>query len=254
MANDMTFFDQTAGDFVELSPEDKKKVEEFKKQGMAEETRGLPLVLPRVNMLHQGSAMFQLEADGTPVKAFNAVIVHVEPQRAWWRYRYGTPESKSGDGFPDCYSRDLYKPDVGSRQKQFDNCGQCPNDKFGSDVLPDGTQGRGKACKEVRRLFFIMEGHVAPHWMAIPPTSLKALRSYFTLLKDKKVERPQLAITNFALKTAENAGGVEYSELTLSFVKELPAPWIPMIMASKQEIERLLTTAAPISQGEYHNQ
>lgn len=246
---EMTFFDSVAGDLSDVSAEDKALLESFKKEGMKEEMKGLPITAPRVDILHAGANAFKFcEApeEEQIKKSFSGIIIHVDPQRAYWK-------KEPGDGgtgqMPDCYSRDLVKPDAGGAEVQSPDCASCPWNQFGSD--PKG--GRGKACKEVRRVFFLPEGKLDAHVMNVPPTSLKSLKTYFTFLAEHKIPRPQMAITKFSAKAAENKDGTDYTELQLTYQKPVDERLLLLVLQMKKGIEEMTRAAAPISRDEFHN-
>lgn len=239
---EMTFFDQVAGDLTEVGAEDKAILEAFKKEGMKEELKGLPITAPKVEILHAGANAFKFtEApeEEQIKKSFLGVIIHVDPQRAYWE----KDVTEGGTGqMPDCFSRDLVKPDTESAKQQAADCASCPHNQFGSD--PKG--GRGKACKEVRRLFFLPEGKLDAHVMNVPPTSLKALKTYFTFLRENRIERPQLVITKFGTKGAENKEGTDYTELVLTFNKKVDERLLLLVLQMKKSIEDMTRHATPM--------
>lgn len=247
---ELTFFGQI-GKELTLTPEQEASVAALRKEGMGQEMRGLPIVYPRIEILHQGTAMFKFKETDETVKTFKGVFIHVEPSKVWWPTKYGAAKQEGDDGFPACFSRDLIEPDKDAKDPQAPRCAGCPQNEWGSDVKSDGSQGRGRACKEVRRIFLMAEGHLSPHWMAVPPSSLKALSSYFITIRDKGFQKPQEVVTTFSLKTVENKDGVEYSELSLALGEVLPITVLAMIADWKKKIMEMLTTAAPIQRDEY---
>lgn len=245
----LTFFNEV-GNQMAMSPEAQAEVDAFAAKGIGEEAKGLPITLPRLTIVHTGVAQFRNETDGDMYKSFNGVIVHVEQQRVWWKNKFGSAP-KGEKTLPECFSRDLDAPDRDSKEPQSPKCGTCKQAQWGTDIKPDGTPGKGQACKENRRLFVMIEGHSAPYWIPIPPSSLKSLGAYFLLLRDKKLGRPQEVVTRFALKNVDNADGIKYSELELSFVGKLPPGFVYLAIQEKKEIEQMVKTAAPLSKEEF---
>jgi hypothetical protein len=251
---DVGFFDAVSKDLAPISEEEKKALAEFRKEGVKEEAKGLPMVAPQIEILHQGACAFKfVEAsdDDQLQKSFEAILLHVEPQRAWWKTSIGEKKDggdKSTTGqMPDCWSRDLVVPDPQSAEKQSERCDTCKFNEFGSDR----KNGRGKDCKEVRRLFVMPVGKLDPHVINTPPSSLKSLKKYFTFLQEKGLGRPQFVLTKFSLKTVPNKDGVDYSELQLTYVKALPENVAFMAMTSKKALEEMLRSARPITSAEY---
>lgn len=252
---EMTFFEEIAGDLTPLSEADQKAIADFRKEGMKEEAKGLPILAPRIDILHQGAAAFKFREeteDRQLQKTFQGILLHVDPQRAWWESgigeggKDGKAAGASGQ-VPDCYSRDLIVPDPASVKQQAARCDQCPHNQFGSDR----KGGRGKDCKEARRVFLMVEGKLDPHVMTVPATSLKSLKKYFTFIAERSLGRPQCVLTKFSLATVANKEGTEYSELVLTFVKPLDERVVFLALQAKRGLEDMLKTAVPITRGDY---
>jgi len=94
-----------------------------------------------------------LTIGGTPMKnnKVEAVIIHSVFENQWYKERYD-PNNPTP---PHCYalgeSDDDLKPHLESAEPQAPNCRDCAKNQWGSD--PGG--GKGKACKNVRRLAMI---------------------------------------------------------------------------------------------------
>jgi len=74
-------------------------------------------------------------------------------------------------------------PSDGSPTKQHDNCKDCPKNEWGSD--PQG--GKGKACKNTRRLILVPTNATekTPVWvLSVSPTGLKHFDKYANTLAD----------------------------------------------------------------------
>lgn len=250
----MSFFDSIAKDIGPLDEKEKAELAQFQKGGMKEEAKGLPVIAPKIEMLHQGAAAFKFvdaaDENDQIKKSFNAILLHVDPQRAWWETGIG--EKKEGQTsqtgqMPDCFSRDLIVPDPTSTKRQAERCDVCPHNQFGSDR----KGGRGKDCKEARRVFVMVEGKLDPHVLTVPATSLKAMKKYFTFLAEKGIARPQFVLTKFSVITTENKEGTEYSELVLTYVNKIPEQVVMLALQAKRGLEEMLKTAVPIQKGDY---
>ena len=245
---EMSFFNQIGSEMAPLTEEQQAEVKALREAGMAEESKGLPISYPRIKMLHQDAKAFQFVSTGEVKNEFRAIIVYVDAGRVWWEKPFGQGESGQ---MPDCFSRDLYSPDLAITHPQSKGCASCPNNQWGSDVRPDGTKGKGKACKEIRRLFVIPEGHISPHVISTPPSSLKALGSYFVTVRDRKFKAVQEVVTKFKLVTKNNDGGIAYSELALELGEKVPDQVLFMVADWKKKVEDLIVSAAPVSREEY---
>lgn len=250
---ELTFFEQIADEMVVLNDDEKKALAEFKKEGMKEEAKGLPITAPKIEMLHQGAAAFKFVEEQDEnlqiKKSFLGIVLHIQPQRAWWKAALGEAgkDGAAANQMPDCHSDDLVVPKAESAEKQSERCDSCQWNQFGSDR----KGGRGKDCKEARRMFLMVEGKLDPHVMTVPATSLKNMKKYFTFLAEKNLGRPQFVLTKFSVATTENKDQIKYSELVMTFVKPLDERVALMAMQSKRGIEEMLKTAAPMSKSEY---
>lgn len=249
---EMTVFEEMAGG-ITLNEQEKKLLESFKEEGVKDDAKGLPVIAPRIDILHQGAAAFKFkeEPEETQLKkTFNGILLHIDPQRAWWESGIGEGKKDGGaqtGQVPDCYSRDLIVPDPESAKPQAKTCAECRFNQFGSDR----KGGRGKDCKEARRLFIQVEKKIDPHVMTVPATSLKSLKKYLTFISENNLKRPQCVLTKFSLITTANKEGTDYSELVLTFVKALPDSVVFMALQAKRGLEEMLKTAHPITKGDY---
>ncbi len=245
---EMSFFNQIDAELPVLSEEQEKAVAELREGGMAEESKGLPLTYPKIKIMHDDFKSFQFVSSGDVVKEFKAIIVCVEAGRVYWSTPMGQGEAGA---MPDCFSRDLYSPDPAIKEPQSKGCSSCPQNQWASDLKPDGTVGKGKACKEIRRIFVIPSGHLSPHRISIPPSSLRALGAYFVTVRDNKYKAVQEVVTTFKLITKDNKEGVSYSELALELGDRVPDKWLAMVADWKKKVEETLVTAAPVDREEY---
>lgn len=90
------------------------------------------------------------------------------------------------------------------------------SNQFGSD-----EDGRGKACKNVHRIYMLREDNPVPLILSLPPTSLKYMRDYIGKRILLKGMRCYEAVTKITLKKEKSAGGIAYSRAVFSFVGKL---------------------------------
>jgi len=106
---------------------------------------------------------------------------------------------------PDCASFDL----VTGIGDPGGDCGVCPFSQFGSD----SKGGRGQACNEIRFVFMLRPDSYIPAVVQIPPSSVKAITSYFLRLAGRAVP-PAVVITNLELERVMQGGsGLPYSRV-----------------------------------------
>ena len=156
--------------------------------------------LPQINIVHQ--AQLFTFPDETQLKEFEGIILDTNRINAWWDQSY---DETGGGTPPDCFSMNGIEPDLNCNMPQAKRCAECEKNKFGSD-------GRGKACKNMKRVHIMLEDEMLPHRLTLPPSNLKAIDMYISLLTSKGMPY-QLVVTNFKLKKAQNKDGIAFSEI-----------------------------------------
>ncbi|MCX4324204.1 MAG: hypothetical protein OSJ59_14740 [Lachnospiraceae bacterium] len=182
-------------------------------QTIAEEMDGLgALPFDRVKIPSGGGLAFELpgEDDENPESATEivGVILDHHPVNAYWREKFA-----GGNEQPDCSSFDG-KLGVDRETGEIKDCASCPYNQFGSD-------DKGKACKNVHRVFILREGNPVPLVLSLPPTSLKYMRDYIAKRVILKGFRCWQAVTKITLKKEKNAAGIAYSRAVFTFVGKL---------------------------------
>ncbi len=183
-------------------------------EAVAEEMDGLgEIPFDRVKIPSGGGISFELpgEDEGSPEAAQElvGVIIHHHPVNAYWAEKFAGSNEQ-----PDCSSMDG-KQGMARDTGELRNCAGCPYNKFGSD-------GLGKACKNVHRVYILQEGNPVPLILSLPPTSLKPMRDYIGKQILLKGMRCYDAVTKITLKKEKNAGGIIYSRAVFAFVGKLP--------------------------------
>ena len=139
--------------------------------------------------------------NAVPGNALDVVVVDYVMENQFYDGAY----DPNNPNAPICYAfgrdEDEMVPHEKSPQPQADSCASCPQNEWGSD--PQG--GRGKACKNVRRLAVIpanaVEDGVADAEMAyvkVPVTSVKGWAGYVN--QCAALDKPPLAfVTEIAV-------------------------------------------------------
>jgi hypothetical protein len=118
-----------------------------------------------------------------PVRALNVVIVGISPaiSKAWYAKAF-QPGVKVP--LPDCFSTDGETPDAASPNRQSELCSTCPKNQFESAISDDGTKGKGKACRDGRKIAVVPAGDIAnsiyggPMMLRLPVMSIPNLAKY----------------------------------------------------------------------------
>jgi len=177
---------------------------------MSDQMEGIEVRLPQIRIAHQ--AQIFIFPDGKKVETFRGVILDMNKANAYWAESF---EESGGGTPPTCSSLDGLAPEPGSEDIQSSSCLTCPQNKFGSGKKD------GKACKNMKRIHVLMDGSMMPFRLTIPPSNLKAVDLYVSLLTAQNIPY-QLIETEFSLRVAQNKEGIEYSELHLRNCGQAP--------------------------------
>lgn len=182
-------------------------------EAIAEEMNGLGSIpFDRIKIPSGGGLAFEVpgEDEDSPdmVKELVGVILHHHPINAHWEEKF-----QGGNEAPDCSSIDG-KIGIVRETGEIKKCADCPCNKFASD-------GSGKACKNIHRVYFLREGNPVPLIISLPPTSLKFMRDYIGKRILLKGLRSYDAITKITLKKEKSSGGIDYSRAVFTFVNKL---------------------------------
>lgn len=136
----------------------------------------------------------------TSVPAFRAVVAHYHSCNALFAGNDAMDEP------PICASNDGVMG-LDSTTGEYRACMECPNNQWGSSV----KGGRGKLCKNMRRLYLLIEGSDMPIVMTLPPTSIGGWEKYKSSVLGVQRRSPQDVVTEFTLSVQTNAQGIKYS-------------------------------------------
>ena len=143
----------------------------------------------------------------TSVTSFRGVVANFHNCNAL----YPNPEPNNDP--PVCSSPDGVKG-LDILTAEIKDCADCPNNQWGSG---NGTR-RGKACKNMRRLYILVEGSDIPIVMTLPPTSISAWEKYKSAVLGVQRYSPSDVITEFSLGVAVNGAGIKYSVVSFKAV------------------------------------
>lgn len=170
--------------------------------------------LPQIKVPTGGGQNWAIETlDGEKnVKEIVGIIVAKRDVRAYWKDPMG------GNAAPDCSSEDsktgisdsMWSDDGGNGTHP---CYDCEFAEWGSKRDASGKRVKGKACKQVARLFVLQEGAILPDVVNVPPSSLKGLRDYIVRIINAKA-RLHHVVTRLGLEKASSVEGIGYSRIT----------------------------------------
>lgn len=195
-----------------LAVTDLSELREVMQENMGE---GIPFKFERVKIPSGGNLAWQIPSEdgGKPKisESIEGVVIDHHAINAYWKKKY-TGEKNP----PDCASADAI---TGIDQEgRPHSCLICPMNQFGSAPPDeDGNESKGKACKNIRRVYLIREGEIFPVLVALPPGSLENFNDYIRRLTGK-VKRLTAVKTKITLDEAVNSGGIKFSKAV--FVRE----------------------------------
>lgn len=175
------------------------------------ETEGFTPHFEKVKIPSGGGISFEVPGDGNDpdsVKEIRGIIVYHHPANAYYKEKF-----TGSNVLPDCSSFDG-KNGTFRETGEVCKCNQCEFNQFGS-----GENG-GRACKQKRRLFILMDGRALPYILTIPTGSLGEFTKYITHLLSRG-KRSNSVITKITLKKAQNSTGITYSQAVFSMDGEL---------------------------------
>jgi len=175
---------------------------------IAEEMDGLSIEFDRVKIPSGGGLAFEVPGDDPDEpdmkKEIVGVIVDQHAVNAYWAVKYSGQNNP-----PDCSSMDGKVGTTVDDQQRV--CDTCPYNQWGSD-----EDGRGKACKNMRRVYILPEGEMFPLLLTLPPTSLKNFANYLAKRVIANGYRSHNVLTKVTLKKAVSSGGITYSQANFS--------------------------------------
>jgi hypothetical protein len=176
---------------------------------LAEEMEGLQMEFDRVKIPSGGGIAFEVPGDDPDspdiVKEIKGVIVDQYPVNAYWQDKFNGESNP-----PDCASLDG-KVGIDGNGHTI-TCATCPLNQYGSGVNDKGEPTKGKACKNMHRLYILRERDAFPILLTLPPTSKKPFGGFMAKRLLGKGLRSCQVVTKVTLKKDKNGDGIEYSQ------------------------------------------
>jgi len=142
------------------------------------------------------------------VPSFSGVIIHNYKCNARYGSEMGLP--------PICSSLDGNNG-LDTETGEMLECKNCEYNKYGTD-----KNGRGKACKNMHRVYVLTEGNPIPVLLSIAPTSLRNWQDYRLSLASKKL-KPSEVKTEFSLEIKSNSEKTNYSVVKFNLEGKISA-------------------------------
>ncbi len=115
-----------------------------------------------------------------------------------------------------------------------------------------GSDGAGKACKNIHRCYILQENNPVPLVLALPPTSLKYIRDYIGKRILLKGMRCWDAVTKITLKKEKSADGIHYSRAAFAFVQKLTPEQSAEAKAMAENVRVMAGNLPVIDESDYN--
>ena len=176
---------------------------------MRDELNGMDITFDRVTVPAAGGTTFELPGElpgeTDAVKEFTGVILYHHLANAYW------PEGSEYDDNvpPFCQSFDG-KQGYG---EPGGVCEACALSQFGS-----ASNGRGKACKNMRVLYLLRSGEFMPLAINLSPTSISPFREFLNKGFVFRNRATYGSLVEIGLKRQTNPEGKDYSVATFKWL------------------------------------
>jgi len=161
------------------------------------------------------------------LKEIDGVVVFTHRLNGYWPNAFGASNNPE-DKIPVCSSMDG-KSGLNTQTGALEDCEHCPFNAYGSDT----KGGKGKACKNMRRIYMMRNGDPNFYLLTVPPTSIKEVNKTLNRILAKGIPYTGLLLT-FKLSKATNTNGIDYSTVVIEKKGVLP----PEIAAAACDMRR----------------
>ena len=172
---------------------------DFSSEDLAEDRDGIQLSLPRVKIPAGGALQFELPGADPEnpdyAKTLEGVILYSHAAGAYWQEGSEYDENAT----PLCSSVDG-KVGIGS---PGGTCATCEFNQFRS-----ASDGKGKACKNMRHLYLLRSGEFMPLLVALPPTSLRPYNDFYNAAFATRNRATYGSVVQIGLKRADNGANI----------------------------------------------
>lgn len=171
--------------------------------------------------------------DSEPMKKIEAVLVFTHRANGYWPEAYGSGDDQNKA--PVCSSMDG-ETAVWVDTGEVRSCENCPYNEYGTATDQKGQQTRGKACKNMRRLYLMMSGDPNLYLLTVPPTSIKDVNKYLVKTVSSGTSYAGI-VTILTLEKTKNANGIDYNKVVLQRGQPLPPEVAAQAVAMRQRIK-----------------
>ncbi len=168
--------------------------------------------------------------DTDPMKTITGVVVFTHRLSGYWPSAYGSSTNPE-DKLPYCASMDG-KTGIIQETGEVITCETCPKNQYGTAKDQAGNQARGKACKNMRRLYILMDGDPNLYLLTVPPTSIRDVNNQLA-----KIAPYADKVITLSLEKTTNAGGTPYSKVVIKKAGTLPPAAAAVVKELRHQIK-----------------
>jgi hypothetical protein len=183
---------------------------EFTDEDLADDMEGIHLSFQRIKIPSGGTLQFEIPGDDPERPGYTAfiegVILYSHPSNAYW------PDGSYDEDMatPACSSSD----NITGHGDPGGACAVCPLNQWGT-----GTNGKGKACKNMRQMYILRSGECMPIQLTLAPTSIKPYNDFFNTVFAARRRATFGSVVRIGLKRMSN-GKDDYSVATFQKVSD----------------------------------
>lgn len=223
---------QIVSRFDGMTPED---IEELKDQ-LEDLDPDTGITCRSIKIPSGGGTAYEVQGeddDTDPMKTITGVVVFTHRLSGYWPNAYGSSNNPE-DKLPTCASMDGKTGIVqkGNNTGEVITCETCPWNQYGTAVDQKGNPARGKACKNMRRLYILMDGDPNLYLLTVPPTSIKDVNNQLA-----KIAPYADKVITLSLEKTANAGGTPYSKVVIKKTGILPAAAAANVKELRRQIK-----------------
>ena len=154
---------------------------------------------------------------GKSIDELKAIVLFKQKTRGCWEEGNKTPLCSSFDG--------LIGTDANGNSRK---CAECPKNAWGS-----GKEGRGKSCKEMRRVFLLTPENALPIQISFPPTSISVIDNFFSARLTNRISDIAKEVKFSLSKTTSH--GFDFALAVLKNGSDVPAKDILVVNKLRQK-------------------
>ena len=220
--------------------------------------------LPTRIKMPSGSPPYAFASGDDFLKTFTGVIIVSQQARAYWpsKETQGLPPvCSSPDGLVGWLADSIDEEQVkialaqnpvhpGLRAANAERgpylCNRCPLAMWGT------ANGRGQACKSLRRLLIWVDGWAMPAILTLPPTSTKSFDE-FASARTSKGKAYFACRVEFSLEQKQNGSGIKFAAVKMTKVDELSNADLAAVLSMRAQFTELVRSME-ITAAEYETE